>query len=130
MTIQPDDVARLFDKLEELKETVSDHTSQSNLRHQETLQKIVSIEDQIKGAPEKGVEGIRPAQIEMKQTIQKNKDELQKQLDEHGKILIIPLFIKKLPKWAWVAMGFIIINGVADLNSHGLITLIKTLMKI
>lgn len=79
---------------------------------------LEDISDQIKGNSAKDIEGIRPRQ-----------EKMQQELDKHRNMLFVPIFISKLPKWVWVGIGTVVINGYADVHNAGLITLIKTIIK-
>ena len=85
---------------------------------------IADIKDQIKGNPDRGVEGIRPALTVMKEQNKENGNKLQKQIDEHQKVLVIPILISKIPKgFLWV-IGIIMLEGIAEMAHVGIVTIL------
>lgn len=73
---------------------------------------LTDLQDQIKGNEDKGIEGLRPV------------------VKEYGKILIIPIMVRKLPVWAKWLLAAICVDALADINSIGLISCLKFLLHL
>lgn len=103
---------QILQSLHQFKSEVMDRFNDGEKRFDKQDLAIADIQDQIKGNTDKEIVGIRP------------------QIKEMKKVLVIPIFITRLPGWAKWALGAIVVNGLADINSMGLIAFFKFLLHL
>ena len=113
-----DDISRIFDKLDELKTITNEHISKSEIFRTECSRNFCDINDQIKGAPEKHIQGIYPAITEMDKKHTSNTKELQNQITDLNKVSIIQLTVrkqlKKLTLMQWLGIIAIVGEAIAE----------------
>ncbi len=101
---------KMFDKLDELTEVVRKGFTDSDKRMDKQDTEISDIKDQIKGNPDKDIKGIVV------------------KIRELYSVLVVPIFIKKIPNWIkWGLASLLIANIPADMNNHGVISFVKFL---
>lgn len=98
---------KIFDELTAIRGIVQEGFANSDRRMDKQDIEILDIKDQIKGNPDKDIKGIVS------------------KLRELYSVLIIPIFVKKLPTWVKWGIAAITVNGIADINSMGLIAFVK-----
>lgn len=103
---------KMVTKMEQLTLVVQQGFASGEKRMDAQDRNISDIIDQIKGNEDKGIQGIRPA------------------IREYGRILVIPILIKKLPMWAKWLLAIITVDAIADANSIGFITCLKYIIHI
>ena len=109
---------------ESLKNIVLEKFAQGDKRFDAQDASISDIKDQIKGNPDRGVQGLRTALKEMKEQNETDGKKLQKQIDEHNKVLVLPILINKLPKGLLITILVIMAEGVLEMAHKGIITTI------